>query len=635
MSRGRPAIEKSNFSLSAELLAAASNAKSAKDFRNRAMDALGGAFPDARIAWVHQFEQRWEAAGSVGSLVNLPIELAATAADQMAALLANHWLAVPVSGGGEPAEVILLSPGNIISDEQSRVLAQMLHDGLKIATEQTRIGTRVAQLQMLMEIAVSWQRSASLSDLLKSMAEAAARVLQGDRASIFLWDRAKSQLVGHPALGVEGEPLRIRDDQGIAGEVLSTGRSRRWDNSEDPQAINARVGEKLGYLTRSLVAAPLVDARGKTMGVFEVLNHRDGRFSQADEQFLVELSRHASAALENTQRIDALIQTRNRLIQTASSTLQMIGNCAQINALRDTVSRVAPTELAVLLLGENGTGKEVVARSLHLQSRRCDQPFVAVNCAAIAESLLESELFGHQKGAFTDAIADRAGKFELASGGTLLLDEIGEMSLAGQAKLLRVLEDKVVVRVGGSTTIQTDVRVIAATNQELVKLVREKRFREDLYFRLTVVTLNLPPLRERGEDVIVLAQFFLDQFGHQIGRPPPTLSDDARKRLLSHAWPGNVRELRNLMERVAYLTSGAVIEESDLAFVLSPSSSGDVSQVPPNLTLGDATDLFQSRYIRQHIDATAGNLAKAAERMGLHRSNLYRKMKQLGIEGEF
>lgn len=334
MSRMRSAGQLSSFKLGSELLAAASIAKSAKDFRNRAMNALGAEFSDSRVAWVHQFDQRWEAAGSAGSLANLPIELAANAADQMSMLLANNWLAVPVSGGGELAEVILLSPGNIISDEQARVLAQMLHDGLKIAAEQTRVGTRVAQLQMLMEIAVSWQRSASLSDLLKSMAEAATRVLQGDRASIFLWDRAKSQLVGHPALGVEGEPLRIRDDQGVAGEVLNSGKSRRWDNSEDPQAINARVGEKLGYITRSLVAAPLVDARGKAMGVFEVLNHRDGRFSPTDEQFLVELSRHASAALENTQRIDALIQTRNRLIQTASSTLQMIGECADQGSAR-------------------------------------------------------------------------------------------------------------------------------------------------------------------------------------------------------------------------------------------------------------------------------------------------------------
>jgi transcriptional regulator with GAF, ATPase, and Fis domain len=617
--------------LAAQLLEAASTAKTVKAFRNLAMDALGTAFGEARVAWVHQSEQRWEVAGTAGSLSQLPIDLAASAVDQMSNLLANHWLAAPISGSGESAEVILIYPGNIVGDEEASAIAQMLRAGLRIASEQTRLGTRVEQLQQLMELAVSWQRSSGLSELLHHMAQTAARVLHGERASIFLWDRAKSQLVGHPAMGVEGEPLRIRDDQGIAGEVLRTGVSRRWDNTEDPQAINSRVGEKLGYITRSLVASPLVDARGKPMGVFEVLNHKDGRFSLFDEQFLNELSRHASAALENSQRIDALIQTRNRLIQTVSATMQLIGDCPQVKALRDTVNRVAPTDLAVLLLGENGTGKEVIARSLHLSSKRSDQPFVAVNCAAIAESLLESELFGHEKGAFTDAHADRVGKFELASGGTLMLDEIGEMSLAGQAKLLRVLEEKIVVRVGGSTPIRTDVRVIAATNQELAKLVREKRFREDLYFRLNVVTLNLPPLRERGQDVIVLAQYFLDQFGHQIGRPPPELSEDACKRLLSHSWPGNVRELRNLMERLAYLTVGPTIEESDLAFVLSPSSSGDVSQVPPNMTLNDATDLFQTRYIKQHIEACAGNLAKAADKMGLHRSNLYRKMKQLGI----
>lgn len=635
MNRVRTSPDGNTCQLAAALLVAASSAKSVKEFRNLAMDAFSASLADARVAWVHQSEQRWEVAGSAGALSQLPIDLAATAVDQMSNLLANPWLAAPISGGGEAAEVILINPGSLISDEDATALTAMLRAGLKVASEQTRLTTRVEQLQLLTELAVSWQRSANLSELLNNMAQAAARVLHGDRASIFLWDKAKNQLVGHPALGVEGEPLRIRDDQGIAGEVLRTGQSRRWDSSEDPQVINSRVGEKLGYITRSLVAAPLVDARGKPMGVFEVLNHRDGRFSIYDEQFLNELSRHASAALENTQRIDALIQTRNRLIQSATSNLPLIGECPQVRAFRDTISRVAPTDLAVLLLGENGTGKEVVARSLHLQSRRSDQPFVAVNCAAIAETLLESELFGHEKGAFTDAVSDRVGKFELASGGTLMLDEIGEMSLAGQAKLLRVLEDKIVVRVGGSTPIRTDVRVIAATNQELAKLVREKKFREDLYFRLSVVTLNLPPLRERGDDVIVLAKFFLEQFGHQIGRPPPELSEDARRRLLTHAWPGNVRELRNLMERLAYLTAGATIEESDLAFVLSPTSSGDVSQVPPNLTLNDATALFQTRYIRQHIDATAGNLAKAAERMGLHRSNLYRKMKQLGIEENY
>ncbi len=632
MPRAHASTDKDTCTLAAELLSVASTAKSGNEFRNLALDALCASLVDVRIAWVHQADQRWEVAGSAGALSQLPIDLAASAVDQMSILLANQWLAVPISAGGEAAEVLLLNPGNAIVDREARALAQMLHAGLVIASEHTRLGRRVEQLQLLMELAVTWQRSAGLSELLGSMAVAAARVLRGDRASIFLWDRAKKQLVGHPAMGVEGEPLRIRDDQGVAGEVLKNARSRRWDSSEDPRAINARVGEKLGYITRSLVAAPLVDAHGKMMGVFEVLNHRDGRFSDMDELFLNELAQHASAALENTQRIDALIQTRNRLLQSASSNLRLIGECPQVVALRDTIARVAPTELAVLLLGENGTGKEVVARSLHLQSKRGDQPFVAVNCAAIAETLLESELFGHEKGAFTDAIADRVGKFELASGGTLLLDEIGEMSLAGQAKLLRVLEDKVVVKVGGSIPLQTDVRVIAATNQDLVKSVREKRFREDLYFRLNVVTLNLPPLRERGRDVTILASYYLDQFGHQIGRPPPLLSDAARERLLSHNWPGNVRELRNLMERVAYLTVGETIEESDLAFVLSPTASGDVAQIPPNMTLNDATSIFQARYIRQHVESAGGNLAKAADKMGLHRSNLYRKMKQLGIE---
>jgi Nif-specific regulatory protein len=525
----------------------------------------------------------------------------------------------------------LVSPANSIDADEAEAMARMLRSGLLISTEHSELSSRVEQLQTLLELAADWHKSQDFSELLNNIAQAAARVLRGDRASIFLWDKASSQLVGHPALGVEGEPLRIRDDQGIAGEVLKTGQPHRWDASGDPQAINTKVGQRLGYATRSLVAVPLLDQRGRPVGVFEVLNHRSGRFSREDEDFLVELARHASAAVQNTQHIAALVKTRDRLVKSASETLQLKGNCAQIGALRDTLARVAPTELAVLVLGENGTGKEVVARSLHLQSSRRDQPFIAVNCAAIAETLLESELFGHEKGAFTDAISERAGKFELATGGTLLLDEIGEMSLGGQAKLLRVLEDKIVVRVGGSKPIQTDVRVLAATNQDLVKLVREKRFREDLYFRLNVVTLQLPPLRERGSDVIVLAEFFLDQFGHQIGRPPPSLSESARKRLLNHSWPGNVRELRNLMERVAYLTSGAVVEESDLAFVLSPISSGEVSSVPSNMPLTDATSVFQRQYIKRHVDAADGNLARAAKQLGMHRSNLYRKMNQLGM----
>lgn len=617
--------------VASELLASIARSETADAFRDCALKSLSAWLDDARIAWVHQEGDHWEVSGSAVSLSQLPIELAASAADQGSVLAADGWLAVPISTRSLPAEVLLVHPAKSLDVEAAEALAKMLRAGLQICMSHGALATRAEQLQTLMQLAVDWHNSQDLTELLDNMARAAARVIGGDRASIFLWDRPQSQLVGHPAMGVEEVPLRIPDDAGIAGRVLKTGQSERWDDSGDPGAINTKVGEELDYVTRSLIAVPLLGRKKRPIGVFEVLNHRSGRFTANDEAFLEELSEHAAAAVENTQHIEALVQTRDRLVKSASDTLQLIGNCPQIIALRDTVSRVAPTELAVLILGENGTGKEVIAKSLHLQSDRRDQAFVAVNCAAIAESLLESELFGHEKGAFTDAHADRAGKFELASNGTLLLDEIGEMSLGGQAKLLRVLEDKVVVRVGGSKPIQTDVRVIAATNQDLVKLVREKRFREDLYFRLNVITLQLPPLRERGDDVILLAEYFLDQFGHQIGRPPPTLSDAARTRLLNHSWPGNVRELRNLMERVAYLTSGVTVEETDLAFVLSPASSGDVASVPSNMSLADATSVFQKQYIERHVKAAESNLARAAKQLGMHRSNLYRKMTQLGM----
>ena len=315
----------------------------------------------------------------------------------------------------------------------------------------------------------------------------------------------------------------------------------------------------------------------------------------------------------------------------AASGVQLIGQCPAIEALRSTVARVADTELAVLILGENGTGKEVVARCVHYLSHRRHDPFIAVNCAALAETLLESELFGHEKGAFTDARETRIGKFELAAGGTLFLDEIGDMSLSGQAKLLRVLEEKLVVRVGGSTPIHTDTRVVAATNQDLAELVRQKKFRQDLYFRLNVVTLELPPLRDRGEDILLLAEQFLGTFCRQARRKPPRLTAAALKRLLGHSWPGNVRELRNLMERIAYLSSDDKVDADELAFILSPRQD-DAAWLPADMTLVDATRQFQVQFIQKQIDRSMGNMTSAAERLGLHRANLYRKMRQLDME---
>ena len=519
------------------------------------------------------------------------------------------------------------------AQESLREQLGLLAQGVELWQQQLRKSRDVVRLSQILEVAANWHAHQDLDRLLQDIAQAATGLLRSDRASIFLWDKQSRELVGHPALGMEGKPLRIADDKGVAGAVLKSQQPRRWDRSDLTDEVDRRVDTSSGYRTDSLLAVPLNDLKGKPMGVFEVINHIDGRFDQQDEDELIELARHASAALSNTQTMQRLIQTRDRLTQDAVHQVQLIGSSQEMLNLKSTIARVGDTDLAVLLLGENGTGKEVVSRQIHYQSKRRYEPFIAVNCAAITETLLESELFGHEKGAFTDAHDTRSGKFELASGGTLFLDEIGDMSLGGQAKLLRVLEEKVVVRVGGSTAIPVNVRVIAATNQNLVDLVRQKKFREDLYFRLTVVTLNLPPLRHRADDVLQLADFFLTTFCAKIGRSKPTLNASAKKRLTSHPWPGNVRELRNIIERIAYLTTDEVIEDSEIDFVRSPRADGesDSERIDLSKPLAQATDDFQARYIEQQLKACKRNMTLAAERMGMQRSNLYRKMKQLGM----
>jgi Nif-specific regulatory protein len=382
------------------------------------------------------------------------------------------------------------------------------------------------------------------------------------------------------------------------------------------------------------LCVPLRNAAGDIIGAFEVINKLQGMFDGDDEQALTELAAYATVEIESTRQFEQLLSQHKQLIDQAASRVQLLGESPAMQQLRATVSRVANTDLAVLILGENGAGKEVVAQSIHYQSARRDHPFVAVNCAAIAETLLESELFGHEQGAFTDARESRQGKFELASGGTLFLDEIGDMSPAGQAKLLRVLEEKTVVRVGGSKPIAVDVRIIAATNQDLAKLVGERRFRQDLFFRLNVVTLTLPSLRDRAEDVLPLAEHFLTHFCRQAKRPTLKLSRAASETLVKHRWPGNVRELRNLIERVAYLCPNDTITPEDLSLSGRAADSASMFAELADKPLAEATDQFQTAHIKQMIARASGNMSTAADRLGLHRTNLYRKMRQLGIDAQ-
>jgi DNA-binding NtrC family response regulator len=503
---------------------------------------------------------------------------------------------------------------------------------------------RVNELSAILAAAATWQRIEDDEALLRAIADTATSLLSCERASIFLWDRRRSKLIGRPALGVEHESLEVDDDAGVVGEVLATGESKIWNSgSDDVSRVNRKVDARTDFQTRSLVAVPMAsgrsgsrDGRSKNdlIGVFEAINAIDHDFEIGDVAVLSDLATHAAVAIESLRTRRKLKQNRDRLVDDAAAQTELIGTHASIDSVRKNANKIAGTDLSVLVLGKNGTGKEVLARMIHYQSKRRNGPFVAVNCAALVETLLESELFGHEKGAFTDANQSHSGKFEMASGGTLFLDEVGDMSTGGQAKLLRVLEDKVVVRVGGSQSIPVDVRVIAATNQPLEELIEQRRFREDLFFRLNVVSLTLPPLAARGDDVLLLAEHFLQQFCYQIGRKVPQLNEATKSVLRSHAWPGNIRQLRNTIERVCYLCSDDEVQPDDLMLSggsTSNSSAVSMADLVNATTLTEATKEFQVEHIQAAIEACGGNMTDAAARLGLHRSNLYRKMRQLGM----
>ena len=326
------------------------------------------------------------------------------------------------------------------------------------------------------------------------------------------------------------------------------------------------------------------------------------------------------------------LEVENRELRaTVDRRHAIVGESYVLRQLLEQVAMAAPTNGRVLIHGENGTGKELVARSIHMRSRRAKGPFIEVNCAAIPEELIESELFGHMKGAFTGAVADRRGKFELADGGTLFLDEIADMSLKTQAKVLRALQEQVVEPVGGIASVKVDVRVIAATNKDLPTEIRAGRFREDLYFRLNVIPIFVPPLRDRDHDIALLADHFMAEFAREYGRRPKHFDPGAATGLRSYRWPGNVRELRNVIERLMIMVPGDTIALADLAFLDGGAMTAAEDGGAPPLSLHDARERFERDYILRALAAQNGNISRTADALGVERSNLYRKMKAFGI----
>ena len=340
-------------------------------------------------------------------------------------------------------------------------------------------------------------------------------------------------------------------------------------------------------------------------------------------------SERVLVTIKNALKKGMLEREKAHLLENVKKQYIMVGETPQIKHVRELIYKAASTDSKVLIEGENGTGKELVARAIHTHSRRAAGPFVAVNCAAIPESLIESELFGYRKGAFTGALTDKPGKFHMAESGTLFFDEVGDMSLMTQAKVLRVLEEEVIEMIGGNEIIPVDVRVIAATNKELEKEMKRGNFREDLYFRLNVLEIKVPPLRERRQDIPLLVEHFMQLFCQEHGVPEKFVTPRAMDKLMNYSWPGNVRELKNLIEKLMILVDSPEIRPFDIGSVVKnyPTiKSNDVS------SLKQARQDFEREFIREKLALANWNVTKAAKMLGIPRTYLYKKMKKFGIE---
>jgi transcriptional regulator with GAF, ATPase, and Fis domain len=403
------------------------------------------------------------------------------------------------------------------------------------------------------------------------------------------------------------------------------------DVAADPELASAESLD--GSAVRSVLCLPLVapGPAGAALGViYADTGEKRARFDKNHLEWLAAAAGVAGPALQHLRRTEAL-QAENRRFRTAQLDHDIVGESPALARVLGLVARVAPSDLTVLVLGESGTGKELLAQAIHRNSPRAEQPFVAVNCATLSETLLESELFGHEKGAFTGAVGRKLGHFELAHHGTLFLDEVGEIPVALQARLLRALENREIQRVGGSRPLPVDVRVVAATNRNLEEAIRQGTFREDLYHRLNVFALTLPPLRERREDIPLLARHFLARSAQRLHRPISGLSPQARAALVAYDWPGNVRELRNAMERAVVLATEEWLLPEDLPEAVLETAA----DAAPEGGYHEAVAEAKRRILRAALQTADGSFSAAAEALGLNRTYLHRLVSNLGLRDAF
>ena len=481
-------------------------------------------------------------------------------------------------------------------------------------------------LHALLRIANTLQALRATGPLASRLLELVLDTVPAERTALLLFDRAHELETAY-ALDREGgrDPFPI--SRTLVQRILA-GRSAILSNDVLHGAGWSTVESLQAARIRSLIAVPLSSPEGPLGVLYLDTREEEVRFDESHLELLTAAGGIAAAALATIRHIEWLHEENQRI--EAGLLHDMVGQSPRMREVYRFLARVAPTDSTVLLRGESGTGKELAARALHRGSVRDGKPFVAINCAALSESLLESELFGHEKGAFTGALARKPGKLEVAHTGTVFLDEIGELPQPLQAKLLRALQEREIERVGGTQPIRVDLRVVAATNRDLEKAIREGTFREDLYYRLNVISLTLPPLRERHEDIPLLADHFAALFSRKLGRRIAGFSPEARACLLRYDWPGNVRELANAIERAVVLGNGDRIHAEDLPETLletAPAAGGPLSATPYHETLNRTKE----QLILDAVEQSGGNVTRAAETLGLHPNYLHRLISNLGL----
>jgi transcriptional regulator with GAF, ATPase, and Fis domain len=534
-----------------------------------------------------------------------------------------HDEAAPISSSLRLDDSATPTGPTVILRKENAVYLQPSQAGLPNSARTVR------DLNALLNFSRTLSAVQDVPTLQQKVLDAIFEVAPADRAAVLLLEAGAEEFAS--VLGRyrnAGPEQPIQASQTILKQVIGENVAVLSNDVIDDETYRA-ADSLVAPRVRSVLAAPM-EAQGKLVGVLYLDASSSGvQFDAGLLQLILALGNIAGLAIENARRLEWLGGENRRLQQELAADHGMVGESPPMRAVLDFISRVAGRESTVLVWGESGTGKELVARAVHANSSRTDKPFVAINCAAITETLLESELFGHEKGAFTGAVSQKKGKLEMAEGGTVFLDEVGELAVPLQAKLLRVLQEREFERVGGTRPIKVDIRLIAATNRDLKEASRAGNFRQDLFYRLNVVSVRMPALRERKEDIPLLANFFAVRFGEKVKRRVAGISAKARACLLRYDWPGNVRELENAIERAVVLGSTELIQVEDLpeSIVEETAEEGE-----PVTALHEGLRQAKKELIERAIEQAGGNYTEAAGILGVHPNHLFRLIKTLNLK---